>query len=317
MSLKFIDLFCGLGGFRIALESFGLECVFSSDIDLYVQKNYKYNFNDNIHGDITNININDIPNHDILCAGFPCQPFSIANKKINGFEHTKGTLFHNIIKIAEKHNPKCVFMENVANLEKHDQGRTLNIIIKSFREIGYYVYHKVLNSADYGTPQKRKRIYLIAIKKTIIKAFNFPDPIKNYNFLLDYIDQNNKDEKLLVKRKCFIYKQVNDDERFNDIKRIGLIENNEKQGYRIYSPNGLSITFTANGGGIAGKTGAYLIDDIVRKLSIDECLRILGYPDNYHFHNDISNVQRYKMIGNSVSIDTLKHITKEILKVIL
>lgn len=166
---KTIDLFAGIGGIRLGFEhSFqqNLRTVFTSEWDLYAQKTYKINFNDNfeIAGDITKINESDIPDFDICLAGFPCQAFSLAGKRM-GFEDDykgicRGTLFLDVVRICEFHKPKVIFCENVKGLLNHDRGRTLKVIIKSFEQIGYNVYYQVLNSKDFGVPQNRERIYI-------------------------------------------------------------------------------------------------------------------------------------------------------------
>jgi|11_taG_2_1085331.scaffolds.fasta_scaffold02025_2 DNA (cytosine-5)-methyltransferase 1 len=307
--IKFIDLFCGLGGFRVALESYGLQCVFSSDIDKHVQKNYKYNFNEDVRGDITAIHEQDIPAHDVLCAGFPCQPFSIANSTGKaGFQHTKGTLFYDVIRIAQYHKPKIVFLENVARILKHDDGKTLEIITQTLQNVGYDTHYKILNSADYNTAQQRKRFYLVAIRKDVQQNFVFPAPNKKYRVLESCIDHRyNTDQSLIIKREYSLKDDI--DKPVKKPVRLGLIGGRDSQGQRIYSVKGTSITFTASGGGVAGKTGAYLISNIVRKLHIQECLNILGFDSKYKFHSEISKAQQYKMIGNSVCVDVLKKIT--------
>ena len=309
--MKFIDLFCGLGGFRIALEHYNAECVFSSDIDPHVQKNYEYNFNEKVHGDITAIQAQDIPAHDVICGGFPCQPFSIANSVgKTGFEHTKGTLFYDVVRIAKHHKPKFVFLENVNRLEKHDGGNTLKTMIQALDDIDYITYYKTLNSADYNTAQQRKRVYLVAIRKDIHhKTFLFPNATSNYSILRDHLICN-QDQSLIISRDYDIVKNVT--QRTRKVMRVGLIESRDSQGYRIYSPLGLTPTFTASGGGLAGKTGAYLINNHVRKLSTKECLNVLGYPQDYLFQSDIPKTQQYKMIGNSVAVNVLKAIYHQI-----
>ena len=151
---RFIDLFAGIGGFRIALESFGANCVFSSEWDKYAQKVYEANFGELPEGDITQISENNIPNHDILCGGFTCQPFSISGKQ-KGCEDIRGTLFFDIARIVEYHQPKVLFLENVRNFETHDDGKTLKIVKATLRDLGYDVFHKVLNASYFGLPQNR------------------------------------------------------------------------------------------------------------------------------------------------------------------
>lgn len=154
----FIDLFAGIGGFRIALSSFGAECVFSSEWDSWAQKVYFDNFGDKPHGDITQINEKSIPDHDILCAGFPCQAFSISGKQ-RGFEDSRGTLFFDVARIVKEKKPKVVFMENVKNFAVHDGGNTLRVVRNTMLELGYTFAAKVVSATDFNVPQKRERIY--------------------------------------------------------------------------------------------------------------------------------------------------------------
>ena len=158
MGFKFIDLFCGLGGFRIAFEKVGGKCVFSSDIDEAVQKVYENNFGEVPHGDITKIDAQDIPDHDVLCAGFPCQPFSTAGRRL-GFEDTRGTMFFEVARILKEKKPTCFILENVKGLTNHDSGKTLETILNTLDEIGYDVKYSVLNAKDYNVPQNRERWY--------------------------------------------------------------------------------------------------------------------------------------------------------------
>ena len=162
----FIDLFAGLGGFRIALESLGAKCVYSNEWDKYAQEVYQMNFDEIPEGDITKVNAEEIPNHDILCAGFPCQAFSISGKR-QGFEDSRGTLFFDVARIVKEKKPKVVFMENVKNFSTHDNGNTLGVVEKTMVELGYTFYWSVLNSLDYGVPQKRERIYMVCFRNDL------------------------------------------------------------------------------------------------------------------------------------------------------
>ncbi|MDD4874654.1 MAG: DNA cytosine methyltransferase, partial [Dehalococcoidales bacterium] len=172
----FIDLFAGIGGFRIALESLGGKCVFTSEWDKYAAVTYKANFRDEPAGDITKIEAKDIPPHDVLCGGFPCQAFSISGKQ-NGFSDTRGTLFFDIARIADFHKPKVLFLENVRNLARHDNCKTLSTILRVLRSIGYDPFFEILNASYYGVPQARERIYFVCFRKDLgVKKFEFPKP---------------------------------------------------------------------------------------------------------------------------------------------
>ena len=163
---KFIDLFAGLGGFRIALESLGAKCVYSNEWDIPAQEVYYENFGDVPEGDITKVDETTIPDHDILCAGFPCQAFSISGNQ-RGFEDSRGTLFFDVARIVKEKKPKIVFMENVKNFATHDGGKTLEVVKGTMEELGYTFNQRVLNSVDYGVPQKRERIYMVCFRNDL------------------------------------------------------------------------------------------------------------------------------------------------------
>ena len=165
----FIDLFAGIGGFHFALEGLEGKCVYSSEIDEECAKTYAINFGEYPKGDITKIDPKSIPNHDILCAGFPCQPFSISGK-MKGFEDTRGTLFFNILEIVKTKQPKVVFLENVKHLKDHDGKKTLKTIIKHLEKLGYQTEWHLLNAKDFGLAQNRERIIIIGHKE---KRFDF------------------------------------------------------------------------------------------------------------------------------------------------
>jgi DNA (cytosine-5)-methyltransferase 1 len=307
----FIDLFAGLGGFRIALESLGARCVYSSEWDVPVQKVYADNFGDIPEGDITKVDENTIPDHDILCAGFPCQAFSISGKQ-RGFEDSRGTLFFDVARIVKAKNPKVVFMENVKNFATHDGGHTLEVVKGTMEELGYTFYQKVLNAVDYGIPQKRERIYMVCFRNDLhIDSFTYPQPFELTchveNFLLE---DENLVKELYVDRPDTYFNGVEDNQYSNNKSiRLGIV-NKGGQGERIYSTKGIAITLSAYGGGIFAKTGGYLINGRTRKLHPRECARIMGYPDSYKISK--SAHQAYKQFGNSVVIDVLQFISIEI-----
>lgn len=200
--LKFIDLFCGIGGFRIAFEqackenAVQTECVFSSDIDKFVQQSYEANFDEKPFGDIKDVEEDDIPEHDVLFAGFPCQPFSIIGQR-KGFEDTRGTLFFDIARILKAKKPKAFILENVKQLAGHRKGKTLEVILNTLQELGYHVQFKVLNALDYGLPQKRERVFIVGHSEPII--FNFPEPERNYRSLSEILQADEKvDDKYLA-----------------------------------------------------------------------------------------------------------------------
>lgn len=306
----FIDLFAGLGGFRLALESLGAKCVYSSEIDKAVKSVYADNFGDMPDGDITKVDENNIPNHDILCAGFPCQAFSISGKQ-KGFEDSRGTLFFDVARIVKEKKPKIVFLENVKNFATHDNGNTLETVKSIMTDLGYSFYQKVLNAVDYGIPQKRERIYMVCFRNDLeVSSFSYPKPIPFTNYLEKFIISDEKIvEDLYIDRPDTYYNGVEDDKYSNKAIRLGIV-NKGGQGERIYSIKGIAITLSASGGGVFSKTGGYLINGKTRKLHPRECARVMGFPDTYKLSS--SSNQAYKQLGNSVVIDVLQYIGIEI-----
>lgn len=317
-TIRFIDLFAGIGGFHIAMEHYGAKCIFASEIDKYAIDTYKHNLlknNNNImHGDITKIDASDIPEHDILCAGFPCQPFSISGLQ-RGFQDTRGTLFFDVMRIVNYHNPMIVFLENVANLKKHNDGNTINRMKTILEESGYDVYIEVLNASHFEVPQARKRIYFVAFRNDLgVRKFKFPVGNLNSIIRLEDILENEVDDKYYIVRDDITIKdEVSirelENKKFNEPIRIGTI-NKGGQGDRIYSIKGHAITLSANGGGAGARTGAYLVNGRVRKLTPREGLRVQGFPEKFDF--PVSDAQAYKQLGNSVAVPVLKNIVRNI-----
>lgn len=306
----FIDLFAGLGGFRLALESLGAKCVYSNEWDAEAQEVYKNNFGETPEGDITKVDEKLVPNHDILCAGFPCQAFSISGKQ-RGFEDSRGTLFFDVARIVKEKKPKIVFMENVKNFASHDEGKTLAVVKATMEELGYTFYQKVLNAVNYGVPQKRERIYMVCFRNDLkINDFNYPKGFKLQKHVEDFLL---KDESLVkdlyVDRPDTYYNGVEDNEYSDKSIRLGIV-NKGGQGERIYSTKGIAITLSAYGGGIFAKTGGYLVNGKLRKLHPRECARIMGYPDSYIMSKKKN--QAYQQFGNSVVVDVLQYIAIEI-----
>ena len=308
--MTFIDLFAGLGGFRIALESLGASCVYSNEWDEHAQKVYQENFGDLPEGDITQVDETTIPDHDILCAGFPCQAFSISGKQ-RGFEDSRGTLFFDVARIVKEKKPKIVFMENVKNFATHDEGRTLAVVRATMEELGYTFNAKVLNAVDYGIPQKRERIYMVCFRNDLdIQDFEYPKPFKLTKHVEDFLLSDESMVKdLYVERPDMYYSNKEDNVYSNKSIRLGTV-NKGGQGERIYSTKGIAITLSAYGGGVFAKTGGYLINGRARKLHPRECARIMGYPDSYKIAK--SSNQAYKQFGNSVVIDVLQLIAQQI-----
>jgi DNA (cytosine-5)-methyltransferase 1 len=312
-TFTFIDLFAGIGGFRLALEDFSGTCVFSSEWDGNSQNTYLKNFGELPHGDITKIKEKEIPEHDILCAGFPCQAFSISGKRM-GFKDIRGTLFFDVARIAKYHKPDILFLENVKNFAQHDNGDTLNTVLNVLDDIGYSSFCKILKSSDYGLPQARERIYIIAFKKELgADNFDFPDQTIETKIVKDVLESNQA-----ALKKCYInrpdIKIYGDEKKVIDPRRplqIGKI-NNGGQGERIYSTYASGITLSAYGGGAASKTGAYLVDGKIRKLTPRECARMQGFPETFILPEN-RNVA-YKQFGDSVSVPVLRAIFAKIIE---
>jgi len=314
---KFIDLFAGIGGFHYALTSYGAKCVFASEWDKHASKVYENNFNVTPFGDITKISETDIPEHDIICGGFPCQAFSVSGKQ-KGFHDTRGTLFFDILRIADYHKPKLLFLENVKNIQAHDGGNTIKVIIDNLDQLGYKVFYKLLNTSNYGLPQNRERVYFVCFRKDLnVLNFEFPKPINNH-ISLESILEDNTDNKYNINRQdVVITKQLDlgnnlfdEPNKKNKPIQIGYV-NKGGQGERIYHPTGHSITLSAYGGGAGAKTGLYLINNKLRKLTERECAKLQGFPDSFKLHENRN--QCYKQFGNSVSINVLQHILKNII----
>lgn len=290
----FIDLFAGIGGFRVALEKQGLTCVFSSEIDGEASRVYYDNFREKPYGDITTIHAKDIPAHDILCAGFPCQSFSISGNH-TGFKDDRGQLFYDIVRIADYHKPDLLLLENVKNILRVHDGAVIQAIRNALDEIGYTVYTSLLNASHYGIPQSRSRVYFTCLKKGIGLRFKEPKPTHEQVFLRDILDEDAETD-LIIRRDDIFIERADEPEPKAAPIRIGRV-NKGRQGERIYHPNGHSITLSADGGGIGAKTGLYLINGYVRKLSLSEGKKVMGFP-NRHYVSD--SRFGYKQLGNAI-----------------
>ncbi len=312
-TFSFIDLFAGIGGFRLTLEDFGGTCVFSSEWDENSQNVYLKNFGELPNGDITKIKDKDIPEHDVLCAGFPCQAFSISGKRL-GFKDIRGTLFFDVARIAKHHKPDVLFLENVKNFAKHDNGNTLKTVLNVLDDIGYKPFFEILKSSDYGLPQARERIYIVAFKKDLgVENFDFPNQTDEIKVINDILEKEQ-----FVPKECYVnrpdIKIYGDEKKIIDPRKplqIGKI-NNGGQGERIYSTYASGITLSAYGGGAASKTGAYLVNGKIRKLTPRECARMQGFPETFILPEN-RNIA-YKQFGDSVSVPVLKAIFTKIIK---
>lgn len=305
---KMIDLFAGIGGTRLGFHLTGrTKSVFSSEIDKFAAKTYKANFGDTPFGDITKINENDVPDHDILVGGFPCQAFSQAGKKL-GFEDTRGTLFFNIARILKAKRPKAFLLENVRNLLSHDKGRTYKVIEQTLLDLGYQVNLMVFKAKDFGVPQNRERIYIVGFDKENVPNYNdFTPPIPPCTpTKVGDILESNVNEKYTISDTLWAGHQ----RRKKDNKAAG-----KGFGYTLFnadSPytNTISARYYKDGSEILveqpGKNP--------RKLTPREAARLQGFPDNYII--PVSDTQAYKEFGNSVAVPVINSIANEIIKVL-
>ena len=312
----FIDLFAGIGGFRIAMQKQGGKCVFSSEWNVYAQKTYFANFGEMPFGDITKETTKSfIPEHfDILCAGFPCQPFSIAGvskKKSLGREtgfkdKTQGTLFFDVADIISRHRPKAFFLENVKNLTSHDKGKTFRVIKETLEELRYSVHALVMDGQTY-VPQHRERIMIVGFNKDIYDGkedFTFPKQSKSKHTISEILDPN-IDPKYTLSDKLWTYLQ-NYAEKHR-AKGNGF-------GFGLVDLNGISRTLSAryykDGSEILIPQGEGMNP---RRLSPRECARLMGYPDEYRIDR-VSDVQAYRQCGNSVIVPLITAVSKQIIK---
>ena len=321
--MKFIDLFSGIGGFRLALEKFNYKCVFSADNNQYACETYYKNFKEYPLLDIKKLSPKKIPNHDILCAGFPCQPFSIAGKR-KGFDDTRGTLFFDIVKILKEKKPKIFILENVKGLVNHNKGKTFKKIleilsqklngkiIKSRREnLRYNVFWKVLNSNNFNVPQNRERVFIIGFTDQSID-FKFPTNQELKNTLNDIIKIKPKKIRRISKlSKGYIDKHLRKHKNYNKIKNLNYLVANEVRRSRCHFRfDNISPCLTTKMG-TGGNNVPYLVNQN-RFYTLEECLLIQGFPKNFKLTNNYT--EALKQIGNSVSVPVINSLVQQIKK---
>lgn len=309
---KFIDLFAGIGGIRLAYQNVGGKCVFTSEWDSFAKKTYEANFGEVPFGDITQIPETEIPDHDILLGGFPCQPFSIAGvskKNSLGRQHgfldkTQGTLFFDIARIIEHKQPKVFMLENVKNLVSHDKKKTFKVITETLTELGYSIHHKVLDARHY-VPQHRERIIIVGFKKSLFnnqETFKFPEP-KEIDLAIRDILEPVVDAKYTLSDKLWNYLQ--EYKKKHQAKGNGF-------GFGLTNLDGVSRTLSAR----YYKDGAEILipqeGKNPRRLTPRECARIQGFPDNFVI--PVSDNQAYKQFGNSVATPLIQAVAKNIIK---
>lgn len=297
----FIDLFAGIGGIRIAFERAGAKAVFSSECDKACQMMYEANFGEMPAGDITKINVDNIPDHDILTGGFPCQAFSIIGDR-HGFADTRGTLFFEVERILNYKQPSAFLLENVKQLVTHDSGRTFEVILDRLSNLGYFVHWKVLNALDYGWPQKRERVIIVGFKKN--HPFEFPKgrrekPIAT---LADLLEPDNKvDKKYFV--SPYIANKLKERVKNKKIFYPSIWHENKAGNIGIHP---FSCALRANA------SYNYLLVNGIRRPTSRECLRLMGFPDS--FKKVVNDSQLRKQAGNSVVIPKIEAVANAVIK---
>ena len=302
-TFSFIDLFAGIGGFRTAIDNLGGECLFSNDIDKYAQQTYLANYGSAGYrfGDIQTIPAEEIPSHDLLVGGFPCQPFSNAGLKI-GFNDIRGNLFFQIVRILEHHRPNCFLLENVKSLVNHDQGRTFLVMQKALKQLHYHLQWQVID-ARHWVPQKRERVYLVGLKQDTDFSFNkvFLPPLETAPLLQTILEP-----------------QVDPKYTLSDVAWAGRLKHAQRHldkgngfGYGLFGSNDVARTLTAR----YYKDGSEILIEQTgqnpRKLTPRECARLMGFSDNFQIV--CSDTQAYKQFGNSVVVPVIEAIGTAIL----
>lgn len=312
--LQIASFFAGVGGIDIAFEMAGAEVIYANEYDQYAVQTYENNFNMQVdHRDINDVQASEVPDHDVMLGGFPCQAFSIAGHR-QGFldEKGRGNLFFEMERLFEEKKPSIIFLENVKNLVGHDNGNTFRIITERLEEAGYHVKYQVMNAKDYGNvPQNRERIYIVAFRDVRqYQLFDFPKPIPLTRTLRDVIDfENEQEERYYYTKEKYAFYDMLDAEMTN--------RDSVYQWRRVYvreNKSGVSPTLTANMG-----TGGHNVPLIrtdagkIRKLTPRECFNLQGYPSNYRLPENMSNTRLYKQAGNSVVVPVIRRIAENIM----
>ena len=302
------SLFAGIGGIDIGFQQAGFNVVWANEYDFAACRTYRKNIGNSnlVEGDIRDIPASSIPNFDVLTAGFPCQPFSIAGKQ-KGFDDKRGNLFFEITRIIDAKRPKVVFLENVPNLMEHDNGRTFLVIFNSLAQFGYTVYYKVMPANEYGNlPQIRKRIYITAIHESVNGSYKHPEPLELTLKSVDIIHRHERQNEIYY---------------YNGSALFSYFESYMKDKKAIYRPtdtevrltkNQMCPTLTANMGTYPNRVPVVWDDYGIRKLTLRECLDFQGFPKDYYFPNTITIDDAYKQIGNSVCVPVIFNIATRI-----
>lgn len=297
----FIDLFAGIGGTRLGFESAGGECVFTSEWDPHAQRTYQANFGDRPHGDITKIESDEIPDFDVLLGGFPCQPFSSIGKRQGFLHETQGTLFHDVARIIGDKKPKAFLLENVPGLLTHDKGKTFDIIEKTLLELGYTVDYKVINSADFGVPQQRKRIYIVGFRNDVVEkdfSFEFPEGKKKNVYINQFLEKDAVGYSISKRlQEGYMYKK--------DDGRPMVVDHSSEVQVK---------TLVASYHKIQRLTGTFVKDGEtgLRLFTEKECKAIMGFPEDFII--PVSRTQMFRQFGNSVVVPVISAIAKKMAK---
>jgi len=293
--LTFIDMFCGIGGFHVAADTLGMKCVFACDIDEDCRKVYEHNFHIKPASDICQIDPADIPDHDVMFAGFPCQPFSIIGDRA-GFSDARGTLFFELAKIIKTKQPPALVLENVRQLASHNEGKTLNRITEVLRELGYWVDHRIFNALNFGLPQKRERIMIVGFKGGVPR-FKWPER-KLPMIPLKELLEANPDPSFYVSDR--IRRKRHKD---HTAKETPSIWHENKAGNISSHPFACALR--------AGASYNYLLVDGERRLTPREMLRLQGFPDSYETLGNVSDIR--KQTGNSVPVPMVKAVIERVI----
>jgi len=303
----FIDLFAGIGGIRLAFERVGGSCVFSSEWDKFSQQTYRANFGETPAGDITKVDASEVPDHDVLVGGFPCQPFSHAGLK-RGFQDTRGTLFFDVARIIERRQPSMLLLENVKGFVGHDKGRTMKVVVESLEALGYNVYFKFLNAKEFGVPQNRQRIFIVGINREKLGdvGFEFPRPPHSPT-CVGRILEAEVDPRYTLS------------DRLWEGHQRRLAQHQAKGNGFGYSIFDAASSYTSTISARYYKDGSEILISQAplnpRKLTPREAARLQGFPDNFVI--PVSDAQAYKQFGNSVAVPVVQAIAAEMVQVLL
>lgn len=308
------SLFSGIGGIDLGFMQAGFDIIWANEMDAAACRTYRHNFSDSnlVECDIRKVAVSDIPDFDVLTAGFPCQPFSIAGRQ-KGFNDKRGNLFFEISRIVDSKRPKIVFLENVSNLMEHDNGKTFLVIYNSLAQFGYSVYYRVMAGNEYGNlPQIRKRIYIVAVNESMVNInYQHPEPIELTLKSSDIIHRNERKNEIYYYNGTEMYSYLKDNMKYQNA--IYRITDHEVR----WTKNGMCPTLTANMGTYPDRVPVVWDDFGIRKLTLRECLDFQGFPNEFYFPNTITIDDAYKQIGNSVCVPVIKRLALEIKRLIL